>query len=98
MLQPEGKDQKHLRILIYYRELSRHKIEYDECLKFMSYQFTVSVPWLIKIIKTYSENDLAEVKLEHIDLDMIMIDAFANKLFREARKERKNATQHTLFN
>jgi len=93
----ELKKQKHLRILFYYKELTRHKIDMDECLKFMSYQFHISESWIIHIIKAYNENDFAGTQLVHSDLDLVTIDAFANKLFKEARKERKASGQITLF-
>jgi hypothetical protein len=93
----ENLEIKRLRILKYYQELTRHKIDYDECLKFMSYEFNMIIPCLIRIIKKYNETDFTDTKLEHFDIDLITIDAFANKLFKEARKERKNATQTTLF-
>jgi len=91
--------QKHLRILFFYRELSRHKIDYEECLKFMSYQFSVSINWITRIIKNHEENDFSDVKLEHIDLDVLVIDLFAKKLYTEAKKERNinNKEQLKLF-
>ena len=98
MQHPELKKQKHLRILFFYKELTRHKIDMDECLKFMSYQFHISENYIIHIIKSYSENDFAGTQLTHSDLDLITIDAYANKLFKEARKERKaGSNQITLF-
>ncbi len=93
----ELKKQKHLRILFFYKELTRHKIDMDECLKFMSYQFHISESWIIRIIKTYKEDDFTDTQLIHSDLDLITIDAYAKKLFSEARKERKAGNQITLF-
>lgn len=96
MLQPELKAKKYLRVLYFYRELTRHKIELDECLNFMTYVFSLSEVQLIHIIKSYKETDFCKTRCEHYDLDMILIDAFANKLFKDARKERKT-NQTTLF-
>jgi hypothetical protein len=95
MQTPENKDIKRLRILKLYQELSRHKIDYEECLKFMSYQFCLAIPYLIYIIKNNRIEDFSETTLDHFDLDLKLIDAFANKLFVEAKKERKE--QLNLF-
>ena len=97
MQSPELKKQKHLKILFFYKELTRHKIDMDECLRFMTYHFSISEYYIIHIIKSYKETDFADTQLIHSDLDLILIDAFANKLFKEARKERKASNQIALF-
>lgn len=97
MLKPELKEQKHKRILLMYEELTRHKIDYTECLKFMSYVFGVSESYLTVILKSHDMADFSAVRLEHADLDNILVDAFAKKLYVQARKQR-NDGQMSLFN
>ncbi len=84
----DSKKQKHLRILIYYKELTKHKIDYEECLNFMSYQFCISQRYIVRILKNYTEKDFPGINLEHADLDYIMIDAYVKKLYKEAIKTR----------
>lgn len=97
MQKPELKEQKHKRILLMYDELTRHKIDYSECLKFMSYVFGVSESYLTVILKSNKLSDFAQVPLEHFDLDTILVDAFAKKLYVNARRQRPS-NQIALFN
>ena len=97
MQDPELKKQKHLRILFFYKELSRHKIDFEECLRFMSYQFSISAPYITHILKNYKEEQFSDVELPHSDIDILAIDAFSRKLFNEAKKERRASTQTSLF-
>lgn len=83
-----NKDTKYKRIVFYYDELTRHKVDYNTALEFMCYMFSVSREYLVQIIKNYHHYN-KEVKLEHADLDLKVIDAFVQKLFREARNNRQ---------
>lgn len=95
MQRPELKQEKHKRIMMFYDELTRHKIDYQESLKFMSYIFGVSQGYITVILKSFKLADFANVKLEHWDLDLKMIDSYALKLYANAKKMR-NTTQISL--
>jgi len=97
MQKPELKQQKHKRILLMYDELGRHKINYKELIKFMSYVFSISEPYLMVIIKNYTLQDFECVKLEHTDLDNILVDSFVRKCYKQAQQSRKsNQLQLTI--
>jgi hypothetical protein len=95
MQRPELKKIKHKRILMFYDELTSHKIDYQESLKFMSYVFGVSQGYITVILKSFKLTEFTGVKLEHWDLDLKMIDSYALKLYAQAKKMR-NITQISL--
>jgi len=77
---------KRQRVLLYWSELSRHRVDCDVSLDFMTYMFSVKRAWIIRIVKTV--NQKKTIRLEHYDLDCRMIDAFVEKLHRKAKRER----------
>ena len=79
-------DIKRQRVLLYWNELSRHKVDIEVALGFMSYTFHVRQSWIIRIIKTQRKKE--SIVLEHQDLDFQLIDAFVDKLHKKAKKER----------
>lgn len=82
------KDIKYKRVKLYWDELSRHRIDPDTSLDFMEYTFCVSREYLMQIIKGYHSSD-DKVVLEHADLDLQCIDAFARKLYKTAKSDRQ---------
>lgn len=91
---PELTDVKCQRIMFFYSELSRHNIDIDVALKFMEYVFGVRAPWLMRIVKGYVPFD-STLPLEHADVDLLTIDAFVRKLYRQAKTERAKVMQNT---
>lgn len=85
---PVSKDTKYKRIVLYYDELTRHRVDYNTALDFMGYVFSVSREYLVQIIKDYHKYN-KDIQLEHADIDLICIDSFVKKLFREARNNRQ---------
>jgi len=96
MQKPELKEQKHKRILKMYEDLTEHKIDYTVCLNFMSYVFGVSETYLTVILKSNKLSDFENVKLEHYDLDIMLVDAYVKKLYKQAREQRNSTHQLTL--
>ena len=90
----EHKQIKYRRILYYYDELSRHKIDIDTAIEFMEYMFNVRPVWIMTIVK--NSNRYNDLPLPHRDVDDTAIDSFVRKLYREARKQR-NEIQKTDF-
>lgn len=88
MLNGASKDIKYKRIVFYYDELTRHRIDYETALQFMEYQFNVSRNYLVQIIKDYHKYNKA-IKLEHADIDTKAIEAFVQKLFKKAKDDRQ---------
>ncbi len=84
------------RILIYYRELGRMHISHEGAMILMTYIFNVSERWIIEIIRDWSIDELDDVSLPHVDLDLQLIDKFANKIRSQAIRTRKDQLQ--LFN
>lgn len=84
MLNKASKSIKYKRIVFYYDELTRHRVDYDTALAFMSYVFNVSHNYLLQIIKNTVPFDRS-VRLEHQDIDVKAIEAFVQKLFKNAR-------------
>ena len=81
--------QKIKRILIYYQELSRMHVSHEGAMKLMVYIFHVSERWLLEILRDNSIEDFRDVKLEHLDLDMKLIDAYLQKVYRQGKSNRK---------
>ena len=77
---------KQQRILLYWNELGRHRVEPDACFEFMEYQFSVKRRTLLRIVKGSLPRN--KTKLDHPDIDLITIEAFVKKLFNAAKKER----------
>lgn len=76
------------RIAFYWDELSRHGIDSEIALEFMEYQFCVNRSWILKIIKGYVHYKV--IDLPHPEIETGTIDAFVQKLFRSAQRERNN--------
>jgi len=88
MLNNASKAIKYKRIVFYYDELTRHKVDYDTAFDFMEYVFSVSHNYLVSIIKDHNRYN-KDVKLEHADIDVKAIEAFVQKLFKQARDTRQ---------
>lgn len=73
--------------MLYYDELSRHKVDIDAALEFMEYVFSVRSNWITRIVKGSVEFN--KVDLPHGDIDLMCIDAYVQKLFKQAKKDRK---------
>ncbi len=84
-----SEDVKYRRMMFYYDELSRHNIDIEQVLQFMEYIFDVKRTWIMRVVKGHVPFD-RDAKLEHLDLDAKMIDAFVLKLFNKAKKERSS--------
>lgn len=88
MLNNASKSIKYKRIVFYYDELTRHRVDYDTALAFMEYVFSVSRNYLVQIVKENSQQH-KDVRLEHSDIDVKAIEAFVQKLFKNARDTRQ---------
>lgn len=83
---------KQERILLYWEILGCHKVNPETCICFMEYVFDIKKPRIMRIIKGYEKH--VKTELPHRELDVLMIESFVKKLFKEARKER---TQQTIL-
>lgn len=90
MRRKDLQDIKTKRILLYYRELARHKITHIESVEFISYIFAVSDRWIEEILRKNDMKFLNEAVLQHRDIDLKIIDAFVKKLYKQARGNRFN--------
>lgn len=84
MLNKASKSIKYKRIVFYYDELTRHRVDYDTALSFMGYVFGVSHNYLLQIVKGSMPYDKG-VPLDHKDIDVKAIEAFVQKLYRQAK-------------
>jgi hypothetical protein len=87
ILQDQRTRAKHKRILLYYQELDRAKVNHEGICELIFYIFDIGEYWLTKILNKDIE-DYRDVKLEHWDLDMKIIDEYVVKIRREAKKAR----------
>ena len=78
------------RILMYYNELEKHQICHDGSLQLISYIFCVSGRWIEEILRKYDINDFADIELNYINIDTIIIDAYVDNLHKKVRKQRSN--------
>ncbi|MDO9255429.1 MAG: hypothetical protein Q7U54_07955 [Bacteroidales bacterium] len=92
MLNDVSKQIKYKRILFYWGELARHRVDIDTALDFMQYMFSVSKDYIVQIVKGYYDFDKT-VALDHSDIDILVIEAFVQKLFKQARNNRRNEVQ-----
>ncbi|GEM_PF-4898646 len=83
------------RILTYYAELERHRVSHCESLAFICYMFSVSERWVEELLRKYDLRRMHEITLQHNDVDIIAIDTFVKKLYKQALRER--ADQKKLF-
>jgi len=81
------------RILVYYAELERHRVSHCEAMAFICYMFSVGERWVEELLRLYDLKDLLHIKLKHSDVDMVAIDTFVRKLYKQAIKERANQTK-----
>lgn len=70
---------KEKRIMYYWDELSKLRLEADAAIELISYMFNVSEGWVYKIIKQ-DPQQLADVELPHADLDKVLILAYFDKI------------------
>lgn len=75
------------RIMLYYDELSRHKVDISAALEFMEYIFNVQGSWVMRIVK--GAVNYESVILSNTDIDLMVIDAYVKKLHRKAVSERQ---------
>ena len=87
MLNNASKSIKYKRIVFYYDELTRHRVDMDTALAFMEYVFSVSRNYLVQIVK--DGNLYKDIKLDHADIDVKAIEAYVQKLFKQARDNRQ---------
>lgn len=89
MLKAELTKSKIKRILIYFEELHRYKIHSEAVNSLICYVFSISERWLYQILKDNSKEQFEDVKLLFLEGDLKLIDAYAQKIIRDAKKERK---------
>ena len=85
----EIKNIKVRRILLYYSELERFKISHSGSLQLIQYIFSISERWIEEILRNNNIDDYKDIKLEHQDIDLVIIDAYVKKLNKAALKQRK---------
>ena len=97
MRRSDLKDKQIKRILMYWNALfNDHQLQMEVVLLFMSEVFSLSENYMWKeIINRYEMKDVAHARLNHTDLDELVISGFVEKLTKKAKKERKD--QMKLF-
>ena len=88
MLNNSSKNIKYRRVLFFYDELTRHRVDYETALGFMEYIFGVSRGYLVQIIKGCHKYD-EDTVMEHRDVDIKTIEVYVQKLYRDARDKRQ---------
>lgn len=83
------KDIKIKRILLYYSELQRLKVDHETSMQIMEYQFGVSDKWIEELLRKYDIEEFKEVRLDYVEVDIITIDKFVSNIRSNARKSRR---------
>jgi hypothetical protein len=78
------------RILIYFQELNRLKVRMDATTNLICYVFGISEAWMLQIIKNNDLQDFKGIDLFFLEGDLKIIDAYVNKLSKDAKRERRN--------
>ena len=87
---------KEKRILVYWQELTRLRIEPDASIEIIRYMFSIQERWIMEIIRR-DISEYKDVELRHIDLEIQLIDAYAQKNIKQAQEARLVAVQGKLF-
>lgn len=83
------KDIKIKRILLYYSELQRLKVDHETSMQIMEYQFGVSDKWIEELLRKYDITEFKDVRLDYVEVDIITIDKFVSNIRSNARKKRR---------
>ena len=98
MQRPDLSKQKIKRILVFYNELERMKVNHEAAMELMEYVFSVSTRWMDELLRKHELTDYNDITLQHIEIDMMMIDGYISKIHKTGRVGRKQRTkQTTLF-
>ena len=87
---------KEKRILVYWQELTRLRIDPDASIEIIRYMFSIQERWIMEIIRR-DINDYDDIELSHIDLEIQLIDAYAQKNIKQAQEDRLGLVQGKLF-
>lgn len=87
---------KEARILKYWEELTRLRLDPDASLELISYIFAIDEAWIMKIIKK-DASEYGNIKIPHIDLEIQLIEAYYDKIKVNAQEQRQKAVQGKLF-
>jgi hypothetical protein len=94
----QSQEKKEKRILLYWNELNRHRINTEGALELISYMFNISERWILELVRTRDFDDYPEVDLTHADLDTELIDSYVEKIHKGAKRSRKQSQKPlTLF-
>ncbi|NQU32763.1 MAG: hypothetical protein HQ521_05970 [Bacteroidetes bacterium] len=88
MLKKELSQSKKKRILIYFDELNGYKIGTEAVSELICYVFSITERWLYQILKENSLDQLKDVELPLLECDLALIDSYAKKMLRDAKKAR----------
>jgi len=87
---------KEKRILVYWQQLADLRIDTDASIELIRYIFSIEEAWILRLIRKDIE-EYNDIELLHIDLEIQLIDAFAQKNIKLAQEKRLALVQGKLF-